>query len=142
MCIRDSYKANYKDEKATDRELIKKDLMKNFKVNEMPEAKEMMLIKVENWHYFYDPMMNTRYLYGSQLYSDFKEFYEQMNFANRRDTRKINNFQAYLKKAVEDFKLVTAWSRYVISVIKIEPLCLCREEGCHIWMHLQYYAKA
>jgi len=109
----DAYREESKDKTGEDRDLIKYNLKKNLKIGDLKELQNVMLLKEENWYQFYDPLMNARYLYGSQLYSEFKEFYEKFSFVNPKHFQKITNFLEHLEKKVESFKSVSAWSKFV-----------------------------
>ena len=109
----DAYREDSKDKKGEDRDLIKYNLKKNLNTKNFTDLQDAMLLKEENWYQFYDPLMNARYLYGSQLYSEFKEFYEEFSFVNPKHFRKITNFLEHLEKRVKDFKSISAWGKFV-----------------------------
>eukprot|EP01022_Parablepharisma_sp_SALTPOND_P016483 TRINITY_DN2422_c0_g1_i1.p4 TRINITY_DN2422_c0_g1~~TRINITY_DN2422_c0_g1_i1.p4 ORF type:complete len:144 (+),score=17.75 TRINITY_DN2422_c0_g1_i1:1977-2408(+) len=96
-----------------DQDLIKQMLAKTMEKDILSPIELIGLCKKNNWYHFYDHYLNTRYLYGSQLYMEFGNYCDTMKFVEKHDYIAEGRFVEFLKGLVSGFLSASAFTNVV-----------------------------
>ena len=87
---------------ATDKELLKGMLEKHLG-KQLSPIDELKFSQKDSWYHFYDSSLNVKYMFGSQLYSEYPDYDKTFNPVEKLEHRVTGRFDDFLAECVAGF---------------------------------------
>jgi hypothetical protein len=103
--------------------------------------KDALFYKKDSLTVYTENYLNVHYLFGSQLFVDFQNYYESMNLVQPYPHKIEGSFETFLRKTVAQFLPVSPWKKMVrIYIMKFcrTLICMKKKEMISMDQYLLY----